>query len=408
MQQNNILFIDDNTGVLEALEVIFADEPYECLTCQEPEQAMSLMEESDFAVVISDQRMEGLEGTDLLEKIKNKWPQTNRILMTAYQEMNIMLDAINKGQVYNLIFKPWDENQLKQVIKNAVEDYTLKIVSGSKRALDNPVNSNIHDLIKKNHQLEMEKQLLMDRLQHAQKMATLGNLATGIGHDFNNTLQIINGCLQLSMIDSSLTPSVEARLRQALQASSRAKDLISQIFAFNNTNANKGKPIKLSLLLDDIIRFIQAAFSSSVEIRKNITIHSGMVQLAPIKVYQILINLCTNAVNAMSGCNGIIDIGLAKTQIDKPAQTGQMKVPPGTYFCLTARDNGDGIDAANLKKIFDPYFTTRKKAGGTGLGLTLINQIVQDHGGQITVESEVGKGSAFHVYLPLIEEVPGW
>ncbi len=404
MQQNSIMFIDDDPGILDALEVIFADEPYECLTCQEPLQAMKLLEKSDVAVVISDQRMEGLEGTDLLEKIKNNWPGTNRILMTAYQEMNIILDAINKGQVYNLIFKPWDENELKQIIKNAVDDYTLRTINKSEKEFYNPVNSDIHDLMGKNHQLEMENRILKDRLQHAQKMAALGNLATGIGHDFNNTLQIINGCLQLALVDSFLSPDIKSRLEQALQASNHTKTLVSQIFTFSDTKANKKNPIELCLLVDEIVNFLQTAFSSSIEIRKDITIHSGMVRLQPIKIYQILINLCINATEAMSTNAGTINIGLARTHIEKPEQTVHMNLPQGNYFCLTVSDNGGGIDAENLERIFDPHFTTKKKAGGSGLGLALINQIVQEHGGCITVESEVGLGSTFHVYLPIIEE----
>ncbi len=405
--QSKIMFIDDEPGVLEALEVTFADEPYECLTCQEPEQAMRLLEEFDFAVVISDQRMKGVEGAELLEKIKHQWPATLRILMTAYQEMDVVLDAVNKGQVYNLIFKPWDDRELKRVIKNAVEDYTLRKVSRASRSLYEPLDSDINQLIEKNHRLEMENEILMERLQQTQKMAALGNLAGGIAHDFNNILLIINGCLDLAMVDNSLTPGVGTRLSQALQASNRAKDLVSQILTFGNTNVNRGEPIKLGLLVEEIIRFIQAALPSSIEIRNNITIQSEMVQLDSTKVYQILINLCKNAADAINASKGLVKISLARTRIDQPEQNGQMKLSPGSYFRLTVSDNGDGIDPGSLEKIFEPYFTTKGKKGGTGLGLALINQIVQEHGGRITVDSEVGKGSEFHVYLPLIENSQG-
>ncbi len=398
--QYNILFIDDESGVLEALEWTFADEPYGCLTCKTPVEALRLMEEIDFAVVVSDQRMPEMDGTELLEKIKHQWPATIRILMTAYQEMDIVLDAINKGHVYNLIFKPWDETELKRAIKTAVDDYKLRKASDGSEQLKSETNQ----LVQLNHRMEMKNQYLMERLQQAQKMEALGNLSSGIAHDFNNILLIINGCLDLVMVDSSLIPSVYTKLVQALQASNRAKDLVSQILSFSSANESSGKPIKLGPLVREVLAFIQAALPSNIEIRQNIAIHSEKVQLDPTKVYQILMNLCMNAAYAMNGNKGIVHISLTRTRSDQPEQAGRVKLLPGDYFCLTVSDNGYGIDEVSLGQIFDPYFTTKQKNGGTGLGLALINQIVQDHGGRISVQSEVGKGSDFHVYLPLVED----
>jgi len=397
----NILFIDDESGVLEALEWTFADEPCGCLTCKTPVEALRLMEEIDFAVVVSDQRMPDMDGTEFLEKIKHQWPATIRILMTAYQEMDIVLDAINKGHVYNLIFKPWDETELKRVIKTAVDDYKLRNTSNGSEQLKSETNQ----LVQINHRLEMKNQYLMERLQQAQKMEALGNLASGIAHDFNNILLIINGCLDLVMVDSALVPSVYTKLVQALQASNRARDLVSQILSFSSANnKSSGNPIKLGPLVREVLAFIQAALPSNIEIRQNITIHSEKVQLDPTKVYQILMNLCTNAAYAMNGNKGIVHISLTRTQSDQPEQAGRVNLIPGDYFCLTVSDSGDGIDELSLERIFDPYFTTKQKNGGTGLGLALINQIVKDHGGRISVQSEVGKGSNFHVYLPLVED----
>jgi len=132
--QSNILFIDDDSAVLDALKWTFADEPYECFMCKTAGEALSLIAEMDFAVVVSDQRMPEMSGIDFLEEIKNQRPATIRILMTAYQEMNLILKAVNKGHVYNLIFKPWDVVELKSIIKTAVEDYALKNgCSGSKQ-----------------------------------------------------------------------------------------------------------------------------------------------------------------------------------------------------------------------------------------------------------------------------------
>lgn len=398
--QSNILFIDDDSAVLDALTWTFADEPYECFMCKTAGEALTLMAEMDFAVVVSDQRMPEMSGIDFLEKMKRQRPATIRILMTAYQEMNLILNAVNKGHVYNLIFKPWDEVELKRIIKTAVEDYTLRNGwSGSKKVI-----SDVDQLIQLNQSLEQKNQYLMARLQQAQKMEALGNLASGIAHDFNNILFAINGILKLALIDKSLQTKMHNNLSMALEAATRAKDLVSQILSFSSASESSERPVKLGPLVKEVLEFIKAALPPSIEIHQDITVGNEKIRLEATKVYQILMNLCSNAFEAMKSSTGIVRISLTRTQIDQPEQIEQMKLLPGDYFCLAVSDNGSGIDAASIDRIFDPYFTTKRDDGGTGLGLALINQIVQDHGGRIAVESEIYKGTSFIVYLPLIEE----
>jgi signal transduction histidine kinase len=398
--QSNILFIDDDSAVLDALKWTFADEPYECFTCKSAGEALSLITELDFAVVVSDQRMPEMSGIDFLEEIKRQRPATIRILMTAYQEMNLILNAVNKGHVYNLIFKPWDEVELKRIIKNAVEDYTLKNgCSCSKQ-----VFSDVDQLIQLNQSLEQKNQYLLARLQRAQKMEALGNLASGIAHDFNNILFAINGILRLALIDKSLQTKMHNHLSLALEAATRAKDLVSQILSFSSAGENSDSPVKLGPLVKEVLEFIKAALPPNIELHQDISVGDEMIRLEATKVYQILMNLCSNAFEAMTSNRGIVCISLIRTQIDQPEQIEQMKLLPGDYFCLTVSDNGLGIDEASIHRIFDPYFTTKRDNGGTGLGLALINQIVQDHGGRIAVQSEIYKGASFTVYLPLIEE----
>lgn len=398
--QSNILFVDDDASVLDALEWTFADEPYGCLTCKTPGEALKLMDEIDFAVVVSDHRMPDMCGTDLLEKIKGQWPATIRILMTAYQEMNIILNAVNKGHIYNLIFKPWDEVELKRIIQTAVDDYTLRNGGG---VFSQPV-SDADQLIELNQSLEKKNQQLLERLQQAQKMEALGNLASGVAHDFNTVLCVINGNLQMAMLDNTITPSVHANLSQALEASGRGKDLVAQILSFSRASESSGNPVRLRPLVKEALEFIQAALPPNIKVRQDITIECERIQLDPTKVYQILMNLCLNAADAMKGRKGVVHISLTRTRGVQAKQVEKVKSLSGDYFCLTVSDNGDGIDEADLERIFNPYFTTKRKNGGTGLGLALISQIVQDQGGHISVQSEVGTGSSFTVYLPLIED----
>jgi|GEM_PF-3106532 len=397
---SNILFVDDDVAILDALEWVFADEPYDCVTCTTPGEALRLMDEIDFAVVVSDHRMPDMSGIDFLEKIKNQWPATLRILMTAYQEMNIILNAVNKGHIYNLVFKPWDEIELKRIIQTAVNDYTLK--NGS--AVSREPASEADKLLALNQNLEQKNQYLMKRLQQAQKMESLGNLSSGIAHDFNSILFVLNASLQIAMTDNSLSPKVHNNLSLALEASERAKDLVAQILNFSKAGENRNSPVELCALVKEVLRFIQAALPSNIEIRQELFVDHGKIQMEPTKVYQILMNLCSNAADAMTGSNGIIHISLTRMQIERTEQIQQEKLLPGDYFRLTVKDNGCGIDAAHVQQIFDPYFTTKLENGGTGLGLALINQIVHEHGGRISVKSEAGKGSVFTIFLPQLRE----
>ena len=398
--QSNILFIDDDSAVLDALKWTFADEPYECFTCKTAGEALRLMAEMDFAVVVSDHRMPEMSGIDFLEEIKRQRPTTIRILMTAYQEMNLILNAINKGHVYNLIFKPWDEVELKTIIKTAVEDYALKnCSSGTKQAI-----GDVDQLLQLNKSLEQKNQYLMTRLQQAQKMEALGKLSSGISHDFNNILFAINGILKLALTDKSLPPKMHDNLSMALEAATQGKDLVSQILSFSRASTCNNRPVKLGPLVKQVLNFIGVALPPSIVMRQDIAVGDEKIRLEATKVYQILLNLCSNSFEAMKSDTGMVQISLTRRTIDQPEQIEKMKLLPGEYFCLDVSDNGQGIDAASLHRIFDPYFTTKREDGGTGLGLALINQIVQDHGGRIAVESEIDKGTRFTVFLPFIEE----
>lgn len=398
--QSNILFIDDDSAVLDALKWTFADEPYECFTCKTAEEALSLVAEMDFAVVVSDQRMPEMSGIDFLEEIKRQSPATIRILMTAYQEMNLILKAVNKGHVYNLIFKPWDEVELKTIIKTAVEDYAF----GNDGRASKQVVSDVDQLIQLNLSLKQKNRYLMTRLQQAQKMEALGKLSSGIAHDFNNILFAINGILKLALIDKSLPAKMHDHLGMALEAATRAKDLVSQILSFSRSSECSDRPVKLGPLVKQVLNFIKVALPPSIEMHQDINVGDERIRLEATKVYQILLNLCSNAFEAMKSGTGVVRISLNRRRIDQPGQIERMKLLPGEYFCLVVSDNGHGIDAASIHRIFDPYFTTKRDDGGTGLGLALINQIVQDHGGRIAVESEIDEGTSFTVYLPLIDE----
>lgn len=248
-------------------------------------------------------------------------------------------------------------------------------------------------------QRKLEKQLI-----EAHKMEALGTLAGGIAHDFNNILSGIMGYAELTLKTVQYRSKAYRNLEQILRAAERAKDLVRQILTFSRKAVPKKKPVSLPLLVDEAVRFMRASLPTTIEIKKNSKVTSGTVLADPTQLQQVMINLCTNAGYAMREAGGILEIGLEETVINANDLLPHSPVQPGQYLVLTVRDTGCGIPHENLPRIFDPYFTTKGKGEGTGLGLAVVHGIVKDHGGEIKVYSEVVRGTRFSVYLPMIEK----
>jgi len=240
-------------------------------------------------------------------------------------------------------------------------------------------------------QAEEERSRLEAQLRQAQKMETIGTLAGGIAHDFNNILTPIILAATLAMTELPEKSPVQKELERILSAANRAKDLVRQILIFSRRGDQELKPIKVQKVIEDAIKLIRASFPATIEIRKDIEPDCGTVMADATQIHQVIMNLCTNAFHAMRERSGTLEIRL-KEVADLDA---------GKCVRLTVRDSGQGMDAATMERIFDPFFTTKGVSEGTGLGLSVVHGIVTRHGGKITVQSAPGKGSTFHIYLPL-------
>ncbi|MCF8129590.1 MAG: PAS domain-containing protein [Deltaproteobacteria bacterium] len=241
------------------------------------------------------------------------------------------------------------------------------------------------------------------RLQEAQKMESIGNLAGGIAHDFNNILFPIIGLSEVLMED--LTPgSVEhENMRQILKAAERGSDLVQQILAFSRQSEHRMLPLRLQQILKEVLKLMRATIPANIEIFQDIQSDCGLIMADATKLHQVVMNIMTNAYHAVeqTSASGSISVHLAEIMIDD--STGIVG-KQGPYARLSISDTGSGIDRELMDKIFEPYFTTKKKGKGTGLGLAVVYGIVRGHGGDIKVYSEAGVGSTFHVYLPLMKK----
>jgi len=241
------------------------------------------------------------------------------------------------------------------------------------------------------------------RLQQAQKLEAIGSLAGGIAHDFNNILSAILGYTQLAMDRLPADSPVQEDLEQVYMGGERAKDLVTQILAFSRQQKQNAAPIQISPIIKEVLKFLRSTLPSSIEIRQQIVPGAGFILADPTSIHQILMNLCTNAAHAMDSNGGTLTVALAGITLETDMPAAIPELAPGKYLQLTVEDTGHGISPEILPKIFDPYFTTKKRGEGTGLGLATVHGIIKSYGGGITVSSEFGKGTSFHAYFPVIE-----
>jgi nitrogen-specific signal transduction histidine kinase len=243
---------------------------------------------------------------------------------------------------------------------------------------------------------------LRRQLVEAQKMEAIGTLAGGIAHDFNNILSAIIGYAELAKMKVGEESRLINDLNQILKAGNRAKDLIMQILTVSRHTEEERKAIAPATIVKEAMKLLRASVPTSIEFNLEIDKDAGMILADATRIHQILMNLCTNAQHAMSEGDGALTVRLGNVEVDSKTAR-HLGVDPGAYVKLTVSDTGCGMTPDVLERIFEPYFTTKEKGEGTGLGLSVVHGIVESYGGKIRVYSEQGKGTAFHVYFPKID-----
>lgn len=255
---------------------------------------------------------------------------------------------------------------------------------------------------------ESERLQLLQHLQRSQKMEAMGTLASGIAHDFNNILAAIIGYAELALMDTPETAQSQKSLEMVLAAGNRAKDLVKQILAFSRQSEEQLKPIRITHTLKEVLSLMRASLPATIEIRENLNAGVGNILADPVQIHQVLLNLCTNAHHAMKEKGGVLEVQLTGVNLGPEGVAIHPDLNPGPYIKLVVKDNGHGMDEVTKAKIFDPYFTTKEKGVGTGLGLAVAHSIVKKHGGAITVDSVPGQGSEFTLHFPTILEDEAW
>ncbi len=251
--------------------------------------------------------------------------------------------------------------------------------------------------------LEEDKKNLERQVHQNQRLETIGTLAGGIAHDFNNILTPILGYAEMIKMSVKNDPKLKNKADQIIKASLRARDLIQQILTFSRQIDQQVKPVFIQHIINEATHLLRASIPSTIKLKKKIDKNCLPVMADPAQLHQVLINLCTNAYQAMEKTGGELFIGLKPVQIDQRAAKIHPGLKPGQYNQLIVSDTGEGMEPWVLERIFEPFFTTKSVGKGTGLGLSVVHGIVKNYNGEITVYSEKGRGTVFHVYLPVAD-----
>jgi PAS domain S-box-containing protein len=285
-------------------------------------------------------------------------------------------------------------------IVNQRKDGTLFVAAATVSPMRNDNGTVSHYVVVQRditHEVEVES-----RMRQAQKMEAIGTLAGGIAHDFNNILGGIIGFTDLALLMSSPGTEVHNNLLHIRQGGKRAADLVQQILTFSRQSVIEKVPVSMTPLIKESLQLLRASLPATIDIVQDLAVSEVKVMAAPVQIQQIIMNLCTNAFYAMRETGGRLVIRLKQATPDNRSPiNGNVHT---NWAILMVEDTGQGIDAEILPRIFTPFFTTKQPGEGTGMGLSVVHGIVQELGGQISVQSEPGTGTVFTVLLPLADQ----
>jgi two-component system cell cycle sensor histidine kinase/response regulator CckA len=382
----NILVVDDRPDGLLTIEAVLQRPEYKLVTCGSGKEALAMLQKDDFAVILLDVQMPVMDGFQMAAKAKEiaRARNTPIIFITAiHKDPFYIYQGYHMGAV-DYIFKPFDPSILRSKVEVFVNMFRQQ------------------QLIKRQsvelHNKEQE-------LYQAQKLEAVGRLAGGVAHDFNN---LLTGILGLSHDVEETLDAVDPRrddLREIIKASNRALTLTKQLLAFGRRQISAPRILDVNSIVLDMIRMLQRLITEDVELITRLSPDLRTIRIDHGQIEQILMNIVLNARDAMPR-GGKITITTANYDIAPGSFHGDQPLHPGPYVLIEVTDTGIGMDASTLQHIFEPYYTTKDKEKGTGLGLATVYGVVMQCNGHITVDSKPGVGTRFQIFLPHVAGIP--
>lgn len=322
-----------------------------------------------------------------------------RIVLRPLKVLEHYAVAVSSGETLSQPFAGMAFQGELEVLRSSLAK-TVLLLDGRFEALEK-ANDRLQVELVERERAEAERHKLEERLVAAQRMESVGRLAGGVAHDFNNMLAVIYGNIEFLREqlpeDSPMMEDVDG----IREAADRARDVTHQLLAFSRKQTIEVKPLDLNRVVAGVEKMLSRLLGESIKVFLRPSAVDAWVNADASQLEQVLMNLCINARDAMPH-GGELDVQTDILDIDEEAAESLSSLKPGEYVLLTVADNGTGMDPATLQQIFEPFFTTKTVGKGTGLGLATVHGIIKQHGGEVTVCSEVGCGTTFRVYLPRI------
>jgi signal transduction histidine kinase len=374
-KQYPILYVDDERANLLVFRHNFGDQ-FSILTAESAEEALKVIGRESVAVLLTDQRMPTMTGVELAERVMNEHPEVVRMILTAYTDVHAAIEAINRGQVTRYITKPWRGDELGSLLRGGIEYFTM--------------SATIHDL-----------QL---RMMRSERLALLGFVAAGIAHDLKSPLACLTSNIEslerdLSVVDHLLAaqPEQKALVDEMHDIVHDCFEGTSQINSFIDTMRNmvagralRREPVDLGQVCQSASRLCKGEILRRARLKVEPREGGPFVMGDAAQLCQVVLNLLVNAAQAI-----------------EPGKTSENEIRvaievEGARARVRVSDTGKGIPKDALAHIFDAFYSTKTASGGTGLGLAIVREIVRHHEGEVSVDSEVGRGTTFTVTMPIV------
>lgn len=373
--KKQILFVDDEVEILDSLKRLLYDKTgvWDMKFVTSAKEALEQLTQKQYDVVILDVKMPGQSGLELLSILgkNDRYQGVQKIVLTGIADQSLKRKALDLGAT-DMLNKPAQKEELLARINSVLR-----------------IKSYYDDLQAQN--IILEEQLL-----RSQRMELVGVLASGAVHDLNNILTIIKGQSDLVLLTLKDPSMTNERINSINLAVYRASRIVEQILNFARQTEVTHILCDVGEIINESLKLLKTYVPNEVTIEWDGSVAACKIYADSTQIYQLLMNLYINAIQAVE-TEGVIRIVLTEIELELGSRLVSSKVRPGLYVKLDVSDTGKGMDQATLKRIFYP---TKHSSGGTGLGLSVVQRIVQNHRGLIMVESELGKGTTFIIYLP--------
>jgi two-component system cell cycle sensor histidine kinase/response regulator CckA len=382
-----ILIAEDESMSRRLLEKSLTKWGYDVIVVSDGQQAWEVLQQANAPqLAIIDWMMPGLCGVELCQKVRQTagMESVYLILLTARGEKEDIAAGLTAG-ANDYVTKPFDREELQARLRVGV-----RVLEMQTRMLA--------DSVERRHAEDDRKQL-EEQLIQSQKMESIGTLAGGVAHDFNNLLTVINGYTELLLTRQLQGEPLRQKLSQIKSAGERAAALTRQLLAFSRKQELERKTINLNDTIGDLMKMLRRIIGEDVDVGVHTAPNLASIFADSGQIDQVLMNLAVNARDAMPD-GGKLTIETHNKQLDESYTRHHPQLRPGSYVRIAVSDTGVGMQPQTMRRIFDPFFSTKEVGEGTGLGLAMVYGIIKQHDGSIEVKSEVGRGTTFEIYLP--------